>query len=547
MIRITEEHAMRHLLQFEAFFIQPYLFQSGKLKEMIGASHLLETLVARIEDHFLTPLLGADHDIRFLRKAGSAFIAETEDRDTYTLIHALWPLYVRARTPGLQFGWAGISYGAGTDTPTLSAALKHLRTVLDTQKNIPAPRLPGIAPITQRYQRTGDAALPKTDAQAAYSPGSHRPEPISAAANAQRLAASDARHAFSHLLPQDGDYRFPRCFNTPGEEACKPDQAFPFKSGVNPEEGGHDIALIHADGNSVGQYIISLFKALDQMDEAHYRKTYSAFSNALTRATQQAVRRAIETLIPHTAEGGKTLPIRPLVVGGDDITCIVRADLALPFVTTLLQAFEQASCLQLDGALTDASLRGLFPEHLTMTAGIAYFKSNQPFTLGYGLSESLTERAKEAGRNTDTSPPPSMIAFHQVTQSLFEQADTQLEEDNRTPTGKLLGQTVWSLHPHEQLHGIDHLLTLYRAFKSIGDDTNGRSATFSFLRKLAGTLHTDPAHAERMWHRWLKNNPSATRKLRELEVNENWLHQDSLPLADLLALHRTETRIDTIN
>ncbi len=537
---------MRHLLQFEAFFIQPYLFQSGKLKEMIGASHLLETLVTHIEEHFLTPLLGADHDIRFLRKAGSAFIAETEDRDTYTLIHALWPLYVRARAPGLQFGWVGISYGVGTDTPTLSAALKHLRAALDTQKNIPAPRLPGIAPITQRYQRTGDAALPKTDAQAAYPPNSHRPEPISAAANAQRLAANHTHHAFSHLLPQDGDYRFPRCFNTPGEEACKPDHAFPFKSGINPEEGGHDIALIHADGNSVGQYIISLFKALDQMDEAHYRKTYSAFSNALSTATQQAVRSAIETLIPHASDQ-KTLPIRPLVMGGDDITCIVRADLALPFVTILLQAFEQGSRQQLDDALTNASLRGLFPEHLTMTAGIAYFKSNQPFTLGYGLSESLTELAKKSGRNTDASPPPSMIAFHQVTQSLFEQADTQLEEDNHTRAGLMLGQTVWSLHPHEQLRSIDQLLTLYRAFKSIGDDANGRSATFSFLRKLAGTLHTDPAHAERMWHRWLKNNPSAARKLHELEVDANWLHQDSLPLTDLLTLHRTETRIDTIN
>lgn len=102
------------------------------------------------------------------------------------------------------------------------------------------------------------------------------------------------------------------------------------------------------------------------------------------------------------------------MLGGDDLTILLRADLAVPFAERSLTAFEVASREKL------APLKQEFPvipEALTAGAGIAFVKSSYPFHLAHELAESLAKHAKtkaKEGLARGARIPPT-LAFHRVT------------------------------------------------------------------------------------------------------------------------------------
>lgn len=550
------------LIQFETFFIQKYLMQDGKLKGLVGASQILDWLTQEATvQHFFEKIGGQPSDIKFLRCAGGVFLVKITDKTLVSRFMGLWPFQVRDKAPGLQFGLARVTLEQ--ETPChYASALGSLREQLDRQKNAPAAQLPQISPLAQRYQLSGDAAIPRAQLKQLDLQNRYRNMPLSAAA-ARFYKASD-QQGFHDLLPKGHDWRFPDCMSSVSEpDACPEERAFPFlsDSSGSPKEGEHDIAIIHADGNGMGQYIINFFKKLEKVSTSgeDYVRAYQGFSNALAMATRKAVTHAIEWAIEQAqVPEGRPVPLRPIVVGGDDVTVIVRADLALGFTRALLNHFARETESALDRDLK-GNLRACFPERLTMTAGVAFIKSNQPFAMGYALSESLAAEAKARGRalQVDSQPAPALIGFHQVTQSLFEDAGVQLRQDNVVPNQDIaVGMTFWSAQPLQQsskLHALDDLEVLYKAFESISSSESGRTATFSFIRKVIGTLFTDPTHARRMWKRWC----ALLDKNRKQQLETAWQQVTgitpleaaidthvqtqtarSLPLADLLCLYR---------
>ena len=80
-----------------------------------------------------------------------------------------------------------------------------------------------------------------------------------------------------------------------------------------------------------------------------------------------------------------------MVVGGDDLTVVCHARLALPLVRAFALAFEEQTAVQ-------PTVNAITGGGLTAAAGIAYVKPHHPFSAAYGLAEELTASAKQVGR-----------------------------------------------------------------------------------------------------------------------------------------------------
>ncbi|EFC81114.1 hypothetical protein [Parafrankia sp. EUN1f] len=156
------------------------------------------------------------------------------------------------------------------------------------------------------------------------------------------------------------------------------------------------VAVIHADGNSLGE----LFRNLDlriverdgSVDCATYARELKALSAAVDTCTRAAFRvafgEATRRCPPQMRVWGNA-PVLPLVLGGDDLTVLCLGDVSLPFLSSYLTAFEEET-------RNCPDIAALLPEGLTACAGLAAVKSHFPFSDAHELAGELAEEAKRA-------------------------------------------------------------------------------------------------------------------------------------------------------
>lgn len=160
------------------------------------------------------------------------------------------------------------------------------------------------------------------------------------------------------------------------------------------------IAVIHADGNGLGQVVRKIGRD---------KEAFASFSRKLNEVTiASAVEAYRQTVEPEALDG--KIPMRPVVLGGDDLTVIIRGDLALPFTESFLHAFERRSAEAFRGCVRPG-------KGLTACAGIAYIKASYPFYYGYELAEALCSRAKKHAKAIDEALAPSCVMMHKVQDS----------------------------------------------------------------------------------------------------------------------------------
>ena len=151
------------------------------------------------------------------------------------------------------------------------------------------------------------------------------------------------------------------------------------------------------------------------------------FSNELDTATKEAAQIAFEAVADKFTEK-KIIPIRPVVLSGDDMTVIIRGDLAIDYANAFISAFQERTRDRLGTILREQHVFAEDKDYLTACAGIAFIKSSYPFYYGYQLAEDLCGQAKKdtkAIRGADTNHlPPSCLMFHKVQDSyIFDYQD----------------------------------------------------------------------------------------------------------------------------
>lgn len=468
-------------LVFEVKSIQSYIFASGRLRDAIGGSELIDLLTNAEErgDNLLDAALDATHTQRqivFSRRAGGVFYAFSEDGEALDRFAALWALAVQQWAPGLAFV---LGRGEGA---SMREAFGRAKRAADTQASREWPAFPVPAPVAERAARTGRVAV-----------GRHRKDGAIDATTSRIKAFADLSRAgfITRNSPPDVDWHdWPRHLEADTDDA---EGAFPFR------EGQRNVALIHADGNGMGQVLMRMAKAVEQRPDAFIEvyRTFSAAIDASTRAGAQAA--AQEVLIPNR-QNGELLAARPILLGGDDVIALVRADLALAYAQAFARAFEHESERQL-AALGRLGVTQL-PPRLTIGFGIAYIGANQPFSMAATLAKSLMKHAKNRAKACDDEGvlAPSSVAFYRVTAALTDDYDDTLNKVLTLQQGNqcyqhTLGAYALLDDPGGQLPTLGALDALVSLLRS---DDMARGP----LRGLLNLQQLDPVQARASWRRW---------------------------------------------
>lgn len=482
---------MKHAYLFETRGIQRFLFASGKLRDMLGGSELLDYLCA--EGGLLDQTLEAlDLSPSTPRRAGGAFYLLFNQRDEAIRMRDAWRLACARWLPGVEQVDA-LCQGESARA-AISTGLEQLRQA----RNQLRADLPRPGPLSERSPRTALAAVARS-----------REESLDAATLRQRgFARPDDGQTLAQRFLDESGYLWPMDF----EENSPADKRFPLGE-------RRLVGLLHADGNGLGELLRTLNEACANADDKTYVSLYRTFSEGLAEATQLAARQASrEVLLPHACE--QVLPARPLVLGGDDLTIMLRADLALPFTRAFLAAFEhhsRQSMQILHRAFEQAGLTSqakTLPGYLTACAGLCFMKCSQPFQAGHELAESLCKRAKNASRKVRKagSPMPATLAMHKVQDSLLEDADTQFTQNHcvahegRTWQLALPAYALTAGHDLPVLEDLEALLNIFSPEQR--QRLNDRP-----LRELATLWHSNLSLARQAYGRWRelasRNHPLA--------------------------------------
>lgn len=368
--------------------IQNFIFQTNELRDIVGASELVDGICTSAFDCFVET-----DGVSILRAAGNIkYLFATEDACKRAVLE--FPKTVVEMAPGITISQAVVVVN---DSDDFGKSIDALESKLRIQRNKPL-RSPTVGFTgVLRSRRTG---LPACE--------NYKGEFVDKGSLKKKLSSDTCKlsaKAFGFDIPAK-------------QVAFEIDKI----TGKN-----NWIAVIHADGNGLGQVVQKI---------GHDSQNFKTFSKALDEATKAAAVDAFNVLVEkkYFDPQKDLIPIRPIVLGGDDFTVVCRADFAIEYVRSFLKAFENRTG---EGDLGEILKKGNVFKNgegkLTACAGIAFVKSSYPFHFAYELAEALCGRAKKDAKvATDSSIlAPSCLMFHKVQSSFVEDFESIAEKELR--------------------------------------------------------------------------------------------------------------------
>lgn len=479
---------------FEAKGVQRYLFTSGRLRDVVGASDLVGRIAASDGDDVIGRVLasksvgaavvtavtcGSDaKDVSFSRRAGAAFCLHSASRETLVNVRREIRLRVMSALPGLEISDA---FGEGADE--IASMKDAFANSGGARANMVASILPLGRPVTAITPRTG---LPKV----AFKNYGSDEEPIDIILRAQRERADILQRrmgsdqidgvakSFNGEVEDNRRYVYPRNFDeTDPNSAHNP--IFPWREGSDRRVG-----FIHADLSGLGEAFANAGSKTAAENLALGQKIEEAIVSAIVAANDEILRSQSSDI----GEFHHIVPARPLVIGGDDITLIVRADLALPFAARFLELIEKTTKNVVLGGLSAG-------------AGVAIAHHSLPFLTLNALAESLCtfakKRAKAKGKKPG-EPWPSMLAFHVQTQTAEEDYGRHIH-----PTLAVRGEGALTGNPYAiGAWAADTGALPYAKLAELAKAIQGLPGARNTLRKIRGDIANDrSATAKDLWHR----------------------------------------------
>lgn len=385
--------------------IQSYLFASNRMAHNIGASWLVEQ-AASDEDggwvrralqqaraqtdsaHIWQPASRATAEVVYcgggnavlLFKDGNTARSFVRQHSRIALENARG---LRVVAHHVEFDWERQSF-----SDVYTQALKDLaRRKMEQPHALPMPSLG----VTAACEYTGAPAveyLPDPDG---------RPRRVSAEIRDKQQARHQARarwrRTFCDLLGES--YEFTEDFNEMGEER------------------NQFLAVVHADGNGIGQRKEDLCKQYPcPAQNAECVLALGNISGQLRKAGQEAFEQTLSHMIAWLKSDqalpaadrrfagwdGRSLPFLPLVYGGDDVTFVCDGRLGLSLAAIYLRRFSQHS--------TD------FGGPLHACAGVAIVKNRYPFAQAYRMAEALSAEAKRLVKEKHPCGSASGLDWH---------------------------------------------------------------------------------------------------------------------------------------
>lgn len=194
------------------------------------------------------------------------------------------------------------------------------------------------------------------------------------------------------------------------------------RKGAQAIGGRNRWAVICMDGNDMGaQFRAHGQQRADKDVDVEWLKQMSAALDESTRgAACEGMIAVIQEWLKDNPVGQDSvvLPIRPLVIGGDDITLLCHVQYAFTFVKTVCAAFRERS--------RSAQYKHLWVGtngELSISAGILFCPVSLPLHTAIPYAEALLASAKGKGRRVkkdDKGPSPETLDWEQVTDGLID-------------------------------------------------------------------------------------------------------------------------------
>ena len=412
---------------FDTRSIQKYIFSSNRLKTNIGASFLVESAFARELLHVLRELFGeSEVDDATWREVESPdwtrmeqrcrigyigggnalvlFREETTDEELVEVIRAftkrlLW------KSPGLRTGAARGEIVLDADGSYRVTRVKlangeeeeiddltHLVHKLKAQQNLffPAVSLPytGLTLSCEASAETANAYdVDDVQQESRFISWEVKRKLLAARkkdgiiAPAEEELLDKLRSVLKSLEGEPFTASVPYTFVPDKLAEALQKYAFPSEfEKLGQRETEDYMAIVHIDGNNMGEKFrdSDTLTKRKNMSLAVYKKTITAFSVLLDDIIGDYASLQKHLVLEEADDGKLFLPIRPIVLGGDDMTFVCTAKYALAFTRTIMEALND---LGIDSC-----------------GGISILPTAYPFFRGYEIAEQLCSAAKSKMR-----------------------------------------------------------------------------------------------------------------------------------------------------
>ncbi|GAB4551356.1 MAG: hypothetical protein OHK0023_18190 [Anaerolineae bacterium] len=412
--------------------IQSYIFGSNRLKENIGASYLVKQATENWAIEALrlaAPNANAASgdrvdkkieidglDAEVLYAGGGNFVALFRHAESAKAFTRTLSKRVLINAPGLRLDihqeplvWTGTGLGEA-----VGRLLQNMKK--ERGKKTASGPLMGLG-VTVMCQST---ALPAVEVIA----DPDRDERyVSAEVWAKHKAADRANDWLRRELPPGDGYDYPLDLDDLGRSTGERSY----------------IAVVHADGNGMGQIIRAIGEERDNRAYISKMRQFSEQVKVISTTSMMAVIKLLKykTLEGISILGTRTvsdlefpldkndnlrLPIRPIVFGGDDTTFVCDGRIGLSLAVEYLHTFE-----------TEARKQGL---KLSACAGIAIVKSHYPFARAYQLSEELCDEAKKF-RRKNFKDGGGALDWHFTSGGLYDELEAMRKREYDVSVGSL--------------------------------------------------------------------------------------------------------------
>lgn len=352
---------------FDITGIQRYIFGSNKLKENLGASFLVESIYKEFLRDIANSVFrgrerldcwhhererlyikdsNVDMEIGYI--GGGNALLFFRDQDKAVQFVKEWSKRLLVETSGLSTAVAMKDIDLDNPQQGVTDLFKELNKNKFTYH--PQVTLPRHG-ITTECSHTGLSAE-------CHWVEDKKEEYISSVAASKLKHEGPAHKMFSDLFKDIlADYKFPKKLEELGQS-----------------KGESHIAIVHIDGNDMGKRFMEC-------------ATIPALRD-LSISLRQATEGAMKSLL-------KQIPIRPIILGGDDVTFVTDARLGVYFAEEFIKVFVQKK-------VSDN-------KPLSVCAGVAITKTKYPFYRGYELAEQLCSSAKKKAKDKEGE---SWLDFH---------------------------------------------------------------------------------------------------------------------------------------
>lgn len=439
--------------------IQRYVFQSNRLKENIGASHLAkywldEGLLKAIKqanrtldtnewdqykaDPSMDPPekpLDTTKDVSLIYIGGGNAALLCKNRDIARQSIKAWSRKLLENAPGLRVavGYADVedslakAYCGALEDDLASceealpfgAALYGLPIV----RTCTTTGLPASEPSKEQYEAnqwvSQSAARKRKQVGSEHQPGA-----------AQKAIACE----FGSVLKEGQHF------------AIELDK-------LGGSEGESHIAVVHADGNGMGKYLIEMVNG--EGDDKDFLHHIRAFSSSVSRLSQIALKNTLQHLqeaLPNLKDDlsldKKIFPLRPIVYGGDDLTFVCDGRLGLDLAAFYLKEFSKGT-INVCGK----------DKPVDACAGVAIVPTKFPFALAYHFAEELCGLTKSYLRQENLTG--SWLDF----QIIQEGATRSISALRTTQYRSLEGQKLHQ-RPYQVPKKWDDFVAILKEFKA---------------------------------------------------------------------------------